>query len=330
MMSMLRTARDASRAAAVAVAAVIGFASNAAAQNYPVKPIRLVVPFAPGGPADVIGRIIAQQLNIILGQSLVIENRGGAGGTIGARFAAMADPDGYTLMFANTSTLSINPAVYRRLDYDPARAFAPVALIGTTSNIVVVNPALPVKTIAELVAYGKANPGRLSYSTPGVGTPPHLIGEMFKQRTGLDITHVPYKGGGSSTQDVVSGQVPLTFENPAVSLPLVLAGQIRALAVTSDARNPRIPEVPTLSETIPGFVSASFTGIVTPAGVSHAIIARLNSAINESLKTPAVQATLSQLSVDVKPGTPEEFGAFLAKEKERWLAVAKAAKIQLD
>jgi tripartite-type tricarboxylate transporter receptor subunit TctC len=330
MMPMFRIAREISLAAAIAGAAGVGFASGAAAQNYPVKPIRLVVPFAPGGPADVIGRIIGQQLNIILGQSLVIENRGGAGGTIGARFAAMAEADGYTLMFANTSTLSINPAVYRHLDYDPAKAFAPVALIGTTSNIVVVNPNLPVKTIAELIAYGKANPGRLSYATPGVGTPPHLIGEMFKQRTSLDITHVPYKGGGSSTQDVVSGQVPLTFENPAISLPLVLAGQIRALAVTSDARNPRIPEVPTLSETIPGFVSASFTGIVAPAGVSRAIITRLNAAINESLRAPAVQATLAQLAVDVKPGTPEEFAAFLATESVKWLAVAKAAKIQLD
>jgi tripartite-type tricarboxylate transporter receptor subunit TctC len=329
-MSMFRTAREASLAAAVAVAAGVGLASNAAAQNYPVKPIRLVVPFAPGGPADVIGRIIAQQLNVILGQSLVIENRGGAGGTIGARFAAMAEPDGYILMFANTSTMSINPAVYHRLDYDPAAAFAPVALIGATSNIVVVNPALPIKTIAELVAYGKGNPGRLSYSTPGVGTPPHMIGEMFKQRTGLDITHVPYKGGGSATQDVVSGQVPLTFENPAVALPLVLAGQIRALAVTSGVRNPRIPDVPTLNETIPGFVSASFTGIVAPSGVSPAIIARLNAAINESLKAAAVQATLDQLSVELKPGTPEEFGAFLATEREKWLAVAKAANIQLD
>jgi len=327
-MSMLRTAREASLAAAVAVG--LGVASNAAAQNYPTKPIRLVVPFAPGGPADVIGRLIAQQLNVILGQSFVIENRGGAGGTIGARFAAMADPDGYTLMFANTSTLSINPAVYRHLDYDPAKAFAPVALIGTTSNIVVVNPLLPVASIAALIAYGKANPGRLSYSSPGVGTPPHMIGEMFKQRTGLDITHVPYKGGGSATQDVVSGQVSLTFENPAVSLPLVLAGQIRPLAVTSSVRNPRIPDVPTLSETIPGFVSASFTGIVAPAGLSPAIIARLNGAINESLKAPGVQTTLDKLSVEVRPGTPEEFGAFLATEKEKWLAVANRAKIQLD
>ncbi len=328
--SILRAAGKLSIAAAIATAVGVGFAGEAVAQTYPTKPIRLVVPFAPGGPADVIGRIIGQQLGVILGQSLVIENRGGAGGTIGARLAAMAEPDGYTLMFANTSTMSINPAVYRHLDYDPAKAFVPVALIGTTSNILVVHPALPVKTLAELIAYGKANPGKLSYSTPGVGTPPHMIGEMFKQRTGLDITHVPYKGGGSSTQDVVSGQVSLTFENPAVSLPLVLTGQIRPLAVTSDTRNPRLPDVPTLSESIPGFVSASFTGVVAPAGVSPAIVARLNGAINESLRAAAVQGTLTQLSVDVKPGTPEEFGEFLAKEREKWLAVAKAANIQLD
>jgi tripartite-type tricarboxylate transporter receptor subunit TctC len=307
-----------------------GFAGGAVAQTYPVKPIKLIVPFASGGPADVIGRIIGQQVGIILGQNLVVENRGGAGGTIGARMAALAEPDGYTLMFANTSTLSINPAVYHHLDYDPAKAFAPVALVGTTSNILVVNPALPVKSVAELIAYGKARPGKLSYSTPGVGTPPHMIGELFKLRTGLDIIHVPYKSGGGSTQDVVSGQVPMTFENPAVSLPLVLAGSLRALAVTSDVRNPQLPDVPTLNETIPDFVSVSFTGMVAPAGVPPAIIAKLNAAINESLKAPAVQATLAQLSVDVRPGTPEAFGAFLATEREKWLMVAKAAKIQLD
>jgi tripartite-type tricarboxylate transporter receptor subunit TctC len=194
----------------------------------------------------------------------------------------------------------------------------------------VVNPQLPVKSVAELIAYGKAHPGKLSYSTPGVGTPPHMIGELFKLRTGLDIIHVPYKSGGGSTQDVVSGQVPMTFENPAVSLPLVLVGSLRALAVTSDVRNPLLPDVPTLNETIPDFVSVSFTGMVAPAGVPPAIIAKLNAAINESLKAPAVQATLAQLSVDVKPGTPEAFGAFLATEREKWLMVAKAAKIQLD
>jgi tripartite-type tricarboxylate transporter receptor subunit TctC len=313
---------------ALALALVLGGA--AAAQSYPTKPIKLIVPFAPGGPADVIGRIIGQQAGIILGQSFVVENRGGAGGTIGARLAAQAEPDGYTLMFANTSTLSINPAVYKNLDFDPAKAFAPVALVGTTSNIVVVNPALPVKSIADLVAYGKANPGKLSYSSPGVGTPPHMIGEMFKLRTGLDITHVPYKSGGSSTQDVVAGQVPMTFENPAVSLPLVLAGTIRAIAVTSEVRNPRLPDVPTMSETIPDFVSVSFTGVVAPAGVSPAIIGKLNAAINASLEAPEVMATLAKLSVDIKAGTPAEFGAFLASEREKWLGVAKAAHIQID
>jgi tripartite-type tricarboxylate transporter receptor subunit TctC len=179
-----------------ALAFVLALGGAAAAQNYPTKPVKLIVPFAPGGPADVIGRIVGQQAGMILGQSFVVENRGGAGGTIGARMAAQAEPDGYTLMFANTSTLSINPAVYRNLDFDPSKAFVPVALVGTTSNIVVVNRALPVKSIADLIAYGKANPGKLSYSSPGVGTPPHMIGELFKLRTGLDITHVPYDQRG--------------------------------------------------------------------------------------------------------------------------------------
>ena len=312
------------------VLAALACTQVAAAQTYPVRPIKLIVPFAPGGPADVIGRILGQQLGPALGQNIVIENRGGAGGTIGARAAAAAEADGYTLMFANTSTLSINPAVYTHLDYDPAKAFAPVALIGTTSNVMVVNPALPVKSVGELIAYGKANPGKLAYSTPGIGTPPHMIGELFKLRTGLDITHVPYKGGGNSIQDVVAGQVPLTFENPTVSLPQVAAGRLRAIAVTSEARNPRIPDVPTMSETIPDFVSVSFTGIVAPAGVAPAIVARLNAAINDSLKSPSVQATLTQLAVDIRAGTPADFAAFLAKEREKWLAVAKAAQIRLD
>ncbi len=317
----------------VTLATTTGFAAvadSAGAETYPNRPVKLIVPFAPGGPADVIGRIIAQQLNVILGQGFVVENRGGAGGTIGARMAAQSEPDGYTLMFANTSTLSINPAVYRHLDYDPGTAFAPVALVGTTSNLAVVNPSLPVRSIPELIAYGKANPGKLSYASPGVGTPPHMIGELFKLRTGLDIIHVPYKSGGNSTQDVVAGQVALTFENPAVALPLVQAGAIRALAVTSETRNPRLPDVPTVAETIPGFVSVSFTGMVAPAGVPPAIIEKLNAAVNESLKAPAVQAALAKLAVDVKPGTAEEFGAFLAKEREKWREVAKAAKIELD
>jgi tripartite-type tricarboxylate transporter receptor subunit TctC len=327
---MRATATLITRRTALALTATLVVGGRAAAQNYPTKPIKVIVPFASGGPADVIGRIISQQLGVILGHTLVVENRGGAGGSIGARIAAFSEPDGYNLLFANTSTLSINPAVYAHLDYNPAKAFTPVALVGTTANILVVTPSLPIKSVAELIAYGKTNPGKLSYSTPGVGTPPHMIGELFKLRTGLDITHVPYKSGGSSTQDVISGQVQMTFENPAVSLPFVQAGSLRALAVTSDHRNPRIPDVPTLSETIPDFVSESFTGMVAPAGVSPAIITKLNAGINQSLDVPSVKAALDRLSVDVKPETPEEFGAFLAKEREKWLTVARAAKIQLD
>jgi tripartite-type tricarboxylate transporter receptor subunit TctC len=194
----------------------------------------------------------------------------------------------------------------------------------------IVNPAVAAKSVQELIALARANPGKLNFSSAGLGTPPHLIGEMFKQRLKLDVVHVPYKSGGLSVAAVVSGETQFSFENPAVSLPLVQAGTIRAIAVTSEARNPRLPDVPTLSETIPDFVSVSFTGVVAPAGVSSAIVAKLNAAINDSLKTPEVMSTLTKLSVDIKAGTPAEFGAFLAKEREKWQGVARAAKIQID
>src|SRR6266852_2667081 len=329
IMSMLRVARKASVAAAVALAAGLGLASDAAAQNYPVKPIRLVVPFAPGGPADVIGRIIAQQLNVILGQSLVIENRGGAGGTIGARFAAMAAPDGYTLMFANTSTLSINPAVYRRLDYDPAKAFAPVALIGTTSNIVVVNPALPVTSIAELVAYGKANPGKLSYSTPGVGTPPHMIGEMFKQRTGLDITHVPYKGGAEALADVLGGRVDFYFCPISTALPFIADGRVVALAVSTATRASDLPNVPTTLEA--GYANSDLAvwyGVLMPAKTPRAIIDKFHAAGTKVLATPEMRQKLRQLAVDPMPLTPAEMDKFVADEIAANGRLIRAAGIQ--
>ena len=249
-------------------ALVAGFALGAAgigharAQAYPTKPIKLIVPFAPGGPADVMARIVTQRMSPILGQAFVLENRPGAGGTIGARAAAQAEPDGYTVLMANTSTLVIGPAVYKNVDYDPEKNFAPVAAFGTTSNLLVVHPAVPAKTVMEFVALAKAKPGTLSYSSPGLGTPPHLIGEMFKLRTGVDIVHVPYKGGGQAVSDVVAGQVQMTFENPSVSLPLVRGGQVRALASTGEQRNPEAPEIPTMIEAgVPDFVSVSFTGL---------------------------------------------------------------------
>jgi tripartite-type tricarboxylate transporter receptor subunit TctC len=270
-------------------------------------------------------------MTTLVGQSLVVENRPGAGGTIGARSVASAEPDGYTLLFGNTSTLVIGPLMNRNLNYDTLKSFAPIASVGTSSNLLVVNPAFPVTSVQELVAYAKANPGKLNYSSPGIGTPPHLIGEMLKQRAGIDLTHVPYRGGGQAAGDVVSGQVQMTFENPAVALPLVQAGRIRALAVTSETRNPQAPAIPTMSESgFPGFVSVSFTGMVAPAGTPAEIVARLNAAVNESLASPDVQATLTKLAVEPRPGLPEAFAAFLARERDKWGAMIKAAGVAVN
>ena len=215
------------------LAAACGASGSAGAQTFPGKPIRIVVGFAPGGPADVMARLIGQRVSSILGQSVVIDNRPGAGGTIGARVVAESDPDGYTLLLGNTSTLVISPLIYKNVNYDPVKGFAPIATLGTTSNLLIVNPGLAATSVRELIALARARPGKLNYSSAGIGTPPHLIGEMFKQRLGLDVVHVPYKGGGPSVQAVVAGETQFSFENPASSLPLVQAGNVRALASTS-------------------------------------------------------------------------------------------------
>jgi tripartite-type tricarboxylate transporter receptor subunit TctC len=316
----------------LATVAVIGLplaglpAETASAQTYPSRPIRMLVGFSPGGPADVMARLIGQRMYPALGQPIVVENRAGAGGTIAARAVADSEPDGYTLLLGNTSTLVISPLMYKNVGYDALKAFAPIARLGTTSDILVTNPSFPAKSLRELIAYAKANPGKLNYSTPGIGTPPHLIAEMLKLKAGVDIVHVPYKSGGQSIQAVIAGEVQFTFENPAVALPLVQAGAVRALAVTSEARHPQAPDVPTLIEGgLSDFVSVSFTGVVGRAGISPAVVGRLNAVINESLKSPDVAATLAKLAVDVKSGTPGEFGAFLAEEMTAMAPVVKAA-----
>jgi tripartite-type tricarboxylate transporter receptor subunit TctC len=225
----------------------------------------------------------------------------------------------------------LGPLVYRNVGYDPAKNFAPVAMLGTTSNVLIVNPGVPAKTAGELIALARAQPGKLNYSSPGSGTPPHLIGEMLRLKTGIDIVHVPYKGGGGSAQAVVAGDVQMTFENPTVSLPLAEGGQVRALAVTSEHRNPRAPEVPTMIESgVPDFVSVSFTGVVAPAGTPAAIVTKLNGAINDALKSPEIEAAFAKLGVEPHSGSPEDFSAFLVKERERWAPVVKSANIKVD
>jgi len=310
--------------------AAAAFACGAAsAQPFPNKPIRVIIGFAAGGPADVMARLVAQRMPQILGQPFIIENRPGAGGSIAAKFVAESDPDGYTLLLGNTSNQVISPALYTNVGYDPAKAFAPVAMLGSTSNLLVVNPNFAAKSVKDMVEMAKEKPGKLNYSSPGVGTPPHLNGEMFKLRAGIDMVHVPYKGGGHSSQAVIAGDVEMTFENPAVSLPYVQGGRLRALAVTNDTRNRQAPDIPTMVEAgVPDFVSVSFTGIVAPAGTPSSVIARLNAAVVESMKSPEVQSALDKLGVDTRAGTPEEFASFLAREREKWGALIRAANIK--
>jgi tripartite-type tricarboxylate transporter receptor subunit TctC len=315
----------------VAAAALIALAAGAGAQDYPAMPIRIIVPFSPGGPTDVISRLLAQGMAPILGVPIVVENRLGGGGVIGARAVLNAAADGHTLLVGNTATLAINRAISRKLDFDPAAAFTPVARIATSSNVLVVNPAVPARTVAELVAYAKANPGKLSYSSPGIGTPAHLIAEWFKARTGIAMVHVPYKGGGVSVRDVVGGEVALTFENPATALPVIRSGGVRALAVTSEARSPDLPDVPTMIESgIAGFATVSFFGLVVKTGTPDAIVAKLNAAVNRSLAAPAVQTALKQLSLEIRAGTPAQFADDLARERARWEEIARLAHVAVD
>jgi tripartite-type tricarboxylate transporter receptor subunit TctC len=316
--------------AAVTAAGCVAI-GTAAAQNFPSKPVKIVVAFAPGGPADVMARLISTHMGQALGQSVYIENKPGAGGTIGARAVAESDPDGCTLLLGNTSTLVIGPMLYKNVGYDPAKAFAPIANLGTTSNVMITNVAFGMKSVQDIIAYARKNPGKLNFSSAGIGTPPHLIGEMFKQRLGLDIVHVPYKGGGPSIQAVMTGETQFSFENPAASLPFVRSGSVRGLAVTSAARNPQVPELPTMVEAgVPDFVSVSFTGVVAAAATPPAILNKLNAAINEAQQLPEVKNVLITLAVEPQIGSPEEFGAFLARERAKWSVIVKGANIQMN
>jgi tripartite-type tricarboxylate transporter receptor subunit TctC len=306
-------------------------ATPARAQTYPVKPIRMIVPFAAGGPADTMARLVAQRLAAGLGQSVVVENRPGAGGTIGARAAVAAEPDGYTLVYANTATFVIGPVVYANVGYDPLRQFAPVALVAVSHNVLVVAPGFPAATVPELIAHARAHPGRISFASPGHGTPPHMIGEMFKQRAGIDIVHVPYKGTAAALTDLMAGQVEMTFENPSVTVPLVQGGKLKALSVTGETRNAQLPQVPTVIESgLSDFVSMSFTGLMVPAGTPPAIIARLNAEIVAAIDHAEMREAMDKLGVIARPGTPVDFGDFLLQETARWRAVAEKAGIRIE
>src|SRR5215472_6073329 len=327
MMRIVRSVCTAIAACGIALAAT----GALRAESYPGRPIRMIVPFAAGGPADTMARLVAQQLASMLGQTVVIDNRPGAGGTLGAKAATSAEADGYTLMFGNTATLAIGPVVYASAGYDPLKDFAPVALVSITHNILVAAPAFAANTVPELIAQAKARPGAISFASPGHGTPPHLVGEMFRLQAGIDIVHVPYKGTEAALTDIMSGEVQITFENPSVTIPLIRGGKLKGLAVTGEARNPGVPDLPTMIESGMGeFVSASFTGLVAPAGTPTGIVSLLNAAVNRGLHSAEMIAAFDRLGVEMKPGSAEDFAAFIARENARWTAVAKAANVRID
>jgi tripartite-type tricarboxylate transporter receptor subunit TctC len=316
---------------ALAFAFAVVAASPAMAQSYPARPIKLIVPFPPGGPVDVTARIIAQHLPRTLGQTMVVENRAGAAGALGARAVAGAEPDGYTLLCGNISTLVVLPAVTNNRDYDPGKAFVPIAKVSQNHEVLVVHPAFPAKSVAELVAHAKANPGKLNFGSAGVGNATHLAAELFKLKTGIDIVHIPYKGAAEAVTGVLGGQVHMFFGDIAGVLPLMREGTLRALAVSSEARNPLVPDLPTMIESgVPDYVVLTYIGVVAPAGIAPDIVGKLNAAINASLASPEVAAAFGKLGAEVKPAQPQDFAAFLAAETRKWTAVAKAANIRID
>ena len=315
----------------VVIGAALGMADLAAAQSYPDRLIKLVVPYPAGGPIDTTARLVAQRLGPILGQTVIIENRGGAGGALGSKSVASAEPDGYTLLFGNASALVVGPAVYRFRDYDTIKHFAPIAKVTEGYEVLVVAPNFPPKTVPELIAYAKANPGKLNFGSMGYGNLTHLVAELFKLRTGTDFVHVPYKGSADAVAGIVTGQVHILFGEVAGLLPLVRDGKIRALGVSSAARNALAPELPTLIEGgLADFIALTFTGVVAPAGTPAPIVGRLNAAINEAVKPPEVVAALGKLGAEVRTGSAEAFAAFLARERDKWVDVVTRTGIKAE
>jgi tripartite-type tricarboxylate transporter receptor subunit TctC len=304
---------------------------QADAQSYPTQPIKIIVPAAPGGPSDLPARLASQILPPKLGQPVVIENRGGAGGAIGARAAAGSPPDGYTLMIGNTSTLAVIPAVSSGAGYDPVKDFTPIAKVTEGFQILVVHPSSPWKSIKELVEYSKANPGKLNYAHTGAGGLPHLAGELFMLRSGAKMTGVSYRSGGESNTAVLSKAVDLTLENIAILGALIRDGKLRALAVANKTRTPLLPDVPTMAEAgVPDAEANTFFGLVAPAGTPAIIIDKLNAAMNEGMQASDIQAKITALGTEAKPGSPADFAAFIAAQHRKWTEVGKAAGVKID
>jgi tripartite-type tricarboxylate transporter receptor subunit TctC len=314
----------------ILLALALTFAAPAFAQTYPTRPIRIIVPTPAGGPVDVMARLLANTLPPVLGQNVIVENKPGAGNILGSKYVASAEPDGYTLMVSAASGLIMSPLIYKNAGYD-ATSFAPVALIAETPQVLVVNPDLPVKTVADLVAYAKANPGKLNYSTGGIGTLPHLTAEYFKRLTGTQIVHVPYKGGGPALMGVVAGETQMTFDTIATSLQLVRDGRLRALAMVGSKRVADLPDVPTMPES--GYqtvTTGAWMALLAPAATPPAIIAKLNAATNAALATDVMKNALAKLGAQPRGGSPKDLADHLQSELVKWKPVIDGLDLKLE
>ena len=312
--------------------AALSFAGAAAAADaWPSRPLKLVVPFTAGGSTDTVARIVGEKLTPRLGQPVIVENKAGAGGAIGSDFVARAAPDGYTLLVGTSSTMAIAPWVYTKLAYNPTRDFAPVALMGTADILIVVNSRVPVRSVKELVAYAKANPGKLTFASGGNGSISHLLGEYFDQMAGVKMLHIPYKGDAQMVTDLIGGQVDMAFGTAVAFLPHVKTGKVVALAVTNPKRSTTLTDLPTVSEAgVPGYEAVQWFGIAAPTGTPPEIIKRLNEEIRAVLALPDVRARFAELGFDVVGDTPDQFAAFLRDENAKWKKIAEVSGIKLD
>jgi tripartite-type tricarboxylate transporter receptor subunit TctC len=312
-----------------AVCAALALATPfALAQSWPARPIKMVVPFPAGGPTDVMTRVLSEKLSHVLGQPVVVDNKPGAGGTIGADFVAKSAPDGYTLLMGTGSTHSVGPYL-AKVPYDPQKDFTPVVYVGYATNLLVVSPTLGVNTVQELIALARRDPGKLNYSTSGVGSVAHLTSEMFAAQAGIKLTHVPYKGTQLSIPDLMSGQVAMLFDNVMTSKPHVDSKRLKAVGISSLKRSPLVPDIPTIAESgLPGFDSWNWFGIFGPAGTPRAVVDRVNGEMNRILADPAVRERFSQLGFEITGSTPAEFAAVVLSEAQKWSKVIRDANVK--
>jgi tripartite-type tricarboxylate transporter receptor subunit TctC len=322
------------RGNALAVIIAVGFAASlnsAQAQNYPARAITLVIPFAPGGSTSIVGRGIADKMSELLGEKVVVDNRPGAGGTIGTKAVAKSDPDGYTLVLGYTGTLAIGPSLYKSAGYDPRKDFAPIGLIGNAPNSLVVHPSFPAKTVAELIAHAKANPGKVNFGSAGAGTVSHITGEYFARTAGITLVHIPYKGTGPALTDLLGGHIPMAFAPIPASHSNVSAGKLRALAVTSTTRSGLLPDVPTMAEAgLAGFDASLYYGLAAPAGTPRPIIDKLNKVLRDALGSDEVKRQLANDGTEITPGTPEDYADFIDKDEKKWSQLIKTSGVEQE